>query len=279
MKIAYFDCFSGISGDMCLGALVAAGVPLEKIREGLASLPVEGYNLHAEKVLRSGISAVNVYVEITEKNQPERHLNDILEIIESSSLPPNVIEKSAAAFKRLAAAESLVHGVSVEKVHFHEVGAVDAIVDVVGTVLGLHILGVERVYASPLPLGRGFVECAHGVLPLPTPATLEILKGSLVYGVNVESELVTPTGAALITSLAGEMTALPPMRIENIGYGAGKRILERPNLLRLVVGTLATESGKEYTCRERVNGEGAGDHSHVGEGRCHYHHIAREARL
>ncbi len=269
MKIAYFDCFSGISGDMCLGALISAGVSLERLKEGLAGLPLKGYSLRVENVQRCGIAAADVYVEVDENDQPFRHLGDILEIINAGSLPADVAAKSTAVFKRLASAEAAVHGTGIEKVHFHEVGAVDAIVDVVGTVLGLHYLEVEKVYASPLPLGRGFVECAHGVLPLPAPATLEILKDSRlrVYGIELLNELVTPTGAALIATLAEGADVLPPMRIERVGYGAGKRAAQKiPNLLRLIVGEPASINGTE----NRRLGSGRGGHYH------HHHHTDGE---
>lgn len=272
MKIAYFDCFSGISGDMCLGALVSAGVPLEWLKEELAGLPLKGYNLRVQHVQRCGIAAVDVYVEVDENDQPFRHLGDILEIISAGSLPADVVTKSTAVFKRLASAEAAVHGTVIEKVHFHEVGAVDAIVDVVGTVLGLHYLEVEKVYASPLPLGRGFVECAHGVLPLPAPAALEILKGSrlLVYGVEHKNELVTPTGAALVATLAEESDVLPCMRVERVGYGAGKRASQAiPNLLRIIVGEPAGQIANE----NRRTGHGHGQNHH------HHHRTGSESEI
>lgn len=239
MKIAYFDCFSGISGDMCLGALAGAGVDWDWLNGELAKLPVEGYGMRMEKVTHNGISATNVFVDLLEVEQPERHLADIFQIIDDSLLPVEVKEKSKAVFGRLAAAEAAVHCTTPDHVHFHEVGAVDAIVDVVGTVLGLGMLGADRIYASPLPVGKGFVRCSHGIIPLPAPATLEILRGVPVYGAEIEGELVTPTGAALIATLAEAFTGLPPLVIEKTGYGAGKRKMERPNLLRLIVGEAA----------------------------------------
>ncbi len=216
MKIAYFDCFSGISGDMCLGALAGAGVDWDWLKGELAKLPVEGYGMRMEKVTHNGISATNVFVDLLEVEQPERHLADIFQIIDDSLLPVEVKEKSKAVFGRLAAAEAAVHCTTPDHVHFHEVGAVDAIVDVVGTVLGLGMLGADRI-----------------------PATLEILRGVPVYGAEIEGELVTPTGAALIATLAEAFTGLPPLVIEKTGYGAGKRKMERPNLLRLIVGEAA----------------------------------------
>lgn len=236
MKIAYFDCFSGISGDMCLGALISAGVDFDLLKEELAKLPVEGYNLYWETVKRNGITAVNVFVDLLEVNQPERRLADIQQIIDNSALPEEVKEKSKAVFNRLAVAEAAVHDTTLDHIHFHEVGAVDAIVDVVGTVLGLSLLGVDKVYASPLPMGKGFIKCMHGIIPSPAPATLEILQDVPIYGAGIEGELVTPTGAALISVLADAFIDLPALIVEKVGYGAGKKVMEPPNLLRLILG-------------------------------------------
>jgi uncharacterized protein (TIGR00299 family) protein len=237
MRIAYFDCFSGISGDMCLGALVNAGVDFAQLKEELAKLPVEGYNLHWEKVNRNGITAANVFVDLLEIKQPQRRLADILKIIDSSALLEEVKEKSKAVFCRLAVAEAAVHGTTVDQVHFHEVGAVDAIVDIVGTVLGLHLLGAKKVYASPLPMGKGFIKCMHGIMPSPAPATLEVLRDVPIYGTGIEGELVTPTGAALISVLADDFINLPQLTVKMVGYGSGKKNTgKHPNLLRLILG-------------------------------------------
>jgi uncharacterized protein (TIGR00299 family) protein len=242
MKIAYFDCFSGISGDMCLGALVSAGVDFDRLKEELSRLPVGGYDLSWETVKRNGIAAASVRVKLLEVDQPERRLADIIRIIDSSTLPEKVKVKSRDVFTRLVEAESAVHGTTSDQIHFHEVGAVDAIVDVVGTVLGLYLLEVDKVYASPLPMGKGLIKCMHGVIPSPAPATLEVLLGAPVYGTGIEGELVTPTGAALLTSLAVAFIDLPALTIKKVGYGAGKRIMEHPNLLRLILGE-ACEAG------------------------------------
>jgi len=242
MKTAYFDCFSGISGDMCLGALIDAGVDFDAWRQMLGALPVDGYALRRERVLRSGISAASVYVDLTSA-QPERGLLEINQIIDSGALPDQVKASGKAVFENLARAEAKIHATTPEKIHFHEVGAVDAIIDVVGTVLGLHMLGVDRVLVSPLPMGRGFVRCAHGVMPSPAPAALGILAdGQIpVYGVDADMELVTPTGAALAATLSSGCGALPLMRVKQVGYGAGKREYSRPNLLRLIIGEQADE--------------------------------------
>jgi uncharacterized protein (TIGR00299 family) protein len=260
MKIAYFDCFSGISGDMCLGALVSAGVNFDHLKEELSSLPVGGYDLSWEKVRRNGIAAASVRVKLLEVNQPERRLADIISIIDGSGLPEKVKAKSRDVFTRLAEAEAAVHGTTSDQIHFHEVGAVDAIVDVVGTIFGLHLLEVDKVYASPLPMGRGFVQCLHGVIPSPAPATLEILRGVPVYGTGIKEELVTPTGAALLASLAGAFIELPALTIEKVGYGAGKRIMKHPNLLRLILGEV---------CEAGVPGP---VHFHGGHERAHRRH-------
>lgn len=236
MRLAYFDCFSGISGDMCLGALVSAGVDFEAMRDELLKLPVEGYDIRRERVKRNGISAVNIYVDLLETNQPERRLAGIDQIIDGSSLPEDVKIKSKEVFQRLARAEAAVHDTTPGHIHFHEVGAVDAIVDVVGTVLGLRLLEVEKVYASPLPVGKGFIKCMHGIIPSPAPATLELLRDIPVYGAGFEGELVTPTGAALISVLAEQFIDFPAMTVRKVGYGSGKKVTRHPNLLRLVVG-------------------------------------------
>ncbi len=239
MKIAYFDCFSGISGDMILGTLVDAGLEIERLKAELARLTFSGYTpgytLKAETVRRRGLRGTHVEVEVSEEGV-ERHLHEVEEIIEGSDLPDEVKARSLAIFRRLAEAEARVHGIPVERVHFHEVGAMDAIIDVVGAAVGLWLLGIERVYASPVHVGRGTVECAHGTLPVPAPATQELLRGVPIYGRDVEAELVTPTGAAILTTLVEEFGAAPPMKVEHVGYGAGSRDLPLPNLLRVSIG-------------------------------------------
>jgi uncharacterized protein (TIGR00299 family) protein len=236
MKLAYFDCFSGISGDMVLGAMVSLGVPLEWLRAELASLSVAGYSLSSEKVSRHGIQAIQVGVHIEETHH-HRTFRTIADLIDKCSLSERVREKSLAIFDRIAAAEASVHGIAKEEVHFHEVGSVDAIVDVVGACLCFEYLGIEKVVASPLPLGGGFVKCRHGTLPVPAPATLQIVKGIPVYAGPVEKEMVTPTGAAIIAEFASSFALLPTMHIDEIGYGAGTRQLDlQPNLLRVIVG-------------------------------------------
>jgi uncharacterized protein (TIGR00299 family) protein len=243
--IAYFDCFSGISGNMVLGALLDAGLELERLEAELARLPISGYKLKVEEVKRCGMKGTHVAVEVSEHGV-ERHLHHIEEIITGSGLPDTVQQRGLAIFRRLAQAEAKVHGAPVESIHFHEVGAMDAIVDVMGAAIGLWLLGAEKAYASPVHVGRGTVKCAHGVLPVPAPATLELLQGAPIYGRDVDAELVTPTGAAILTTVAESFGETPLMRVKQIGYGAGTRELPIPNLLRLSIGeTDSAEEGYE----------------------------------
>lgn len=243
MTIAYFDCFSGISGNMILGSLLDAGLALDDLQSELGRLDVSGYTVRAETVNRHGLRGTHVTVEVTEHG-PHRHLHDIEAIIVTSDLSEAIRERSMAVFNRLAHAEAKVHGEPLSHVHFHEVGALDAIVDVVGAVIGFDLLGVDRIYASPVHLGRGTVRCAHGIMPVPAPATAELLKGVPTYGRDVDAELVTPTGAAILTTLAEGYGGAPPMAIERIGYGAGTRDLAQPNLLRVSIGE-ADEKGAD----------------------------------
>ena len=235
MKIAYFDCFAGISGDMTVGALIAAGASVETLREGLSRLPVSGYEMQVESIKKKGIASTDVTVKVAE-HQHARHLGDIETIIQSSSLSDAVKDKSLRVFRKLAEAEAKVHGCPVDHVHFHEVGAVDAIVDIVGSAICLESLGIDRIEASPLPMPHGFVESAHGKFPLPAPATVELLTGFPVRGVEVEGELVTPTGAAILAALASSFGPAPDFRLASVGYGAGKREQEFPNVLRVMIG-------------------------------------------
>ena len=242
-KSLYFDCYSGISGDMALGALLDLGLDLEELRNMLGSLELKGYCLKSEKVTRRGIAGTRVIVDLDNATPVERNLPAILKLIEISELPIQVIEDSSNIFKNLAQAEAKIHGVPVEKVHFHEVGAVDAIVDIVGTAAALYLLGVEKVFCSPLPLGRGEVKTAHGKLPLPAPATLELLamRKVPVEGRDCDFELVTPTGAALVTTLASSFEHLPDITVEKVGYGAGTIDPGYPNYLRAIMGKIDNE--------------------------------------
>ena len=237
MTFAYFDCFSGISGDMTLGALVDAGVSIDVLRSELEKLDLPGYEITALKVMRSGISATKVHVCVEEKEQPARHLSDIRAIIEASTLSPTIKLKSIRIFERLADAEAKVHGTTPDKVHFHEVGAVDAIVDIVGSVIGFEKLGITAMSASPVNLGSGTIKTSHGILPVPAPATAELLKDIPSYGSSIPFELTTPTGAVILSSLASSFGPMPRMKIACIAYGAGGRDIEgQPNALRLMIG-------------------------------------------
>jgi uncharacterized protein (TIGR00299 family) protein len=248
MTFAYFDCFSGISGDMTLGALVDAGVSIDALRAELEKLGLPGYAIKAEKVKRSGIAATKAHVLLDGKQQPPRRLSDIRDIIEASALPLSVQQKSLAIFSRLARAEAKVHGTTVDKVHFHEVGAVDALVDIVGSVIGLELLGVTGIAASAVNVGSGTVETAHGLLPIPAPATAEMLAGIPFYQSTTMFELTTPTGAAIISTLGTSFGRLQQMKVDRIAYGAGdKEFPERPNVLRLMIGERTAEYGEDVS--------------------------------
>ncbi|HEY7350301.1 MAG TPA: nickel pincer cofactor biosynthesis protein LarC [Ktedonobacterales bacterium] len=236
MTLAYLDCFSGMSGDMFLGALLDAGLSFERLQAGLAALRLEGYRLVLEPYADKGIHGKRFSVQPLETPQPERHLSEIRQIITASQLPQAVQQHALAIFQALGEAEAQVHGVSVESVHFHEVGAVDALVDIVGAAIGLHELGVEHVYASPLPLTTGQVETSHGLLPVPAPATLELLRqvGAPWTPRAAEGELVTPTAAAILATYARFET--PAMVIRQVGYGFGRKRLPWANCLRLCLG-------------------------------------------
>lgn len=242
MKIAYLDCFSGVSGDMLLGAFIDLGLPLERLNGGLSGLGLgDEIRLEAAKAEKCGIfgTKLNVIVEEHHHEQHDhnhRHLGDIVEMISGSGLDDWVIAKSIEIFEKIAEAEGKVHNVSADSVHFHEVGAVDSIVDVVGTVLSVRLMEIGSIYSSPLPMGRGFVNTAHGTVPLPAPATAELLKGIPVYWVESEKELVTPTGAAILSVLTHEFGHFPPVRLEGVGYGCGSQNRNVPNMVRIFTG-------------------------------------------
>ncbi|MEO1495918.1 MAG: nickel pincer cofactor biosynthesis protein LarC [Planctomycetota bacterium] len=239
MRIAYLDCASGISGDMTLGALVDAGVDLAAIQGGVDSLGLPSCRLVASQVKKKGFRATQVVVE-HEPEHAHRHLSDVTRMIDGSTLTPKQRELATAIFTRLGEAEAKAHGTTIEKVHFHEVGAVDSIADIVGSAIGWDLLGVDAVYASPIPTGTGFVQIAHGRCAIPAPATAELLTGvplaEFPEDKPVVGELTTPTGAAIVKTLAKSYGPLPAMTIEQIGYGAGQKDFDHPNLLRLVVG-------------------------------------------
>ncbi|MBI1872648.1 MAG: nickel pincer cofactor biosynthesis protein LarC [Acidobacteria bacterium] len=262
--ILYFDCFSGASGDMVLGALLDAGLPIDELRRALGSLPLAGVDIDAERVSRGGVAATKFRVLDGSAHgadhdrgdrhpdhqqqhdqhhahhtghQPQRQLREILELVDRSALSLRAKDRAGRLFRRLAEVEAAIHQMPVEQVHLHEVGALDSIVDIVGAVHGLEWFGVDRMLASPLNVGGGTVKTAHGVLPVPAPATLRLLEGMPIYSTGVSAELVTPTGALLIGEYAQSFGPIPPMRVRAIGYGAGDRDLgDRPNLLRVLVG-------------------------------------------
>jgi uncharacterized protein (TIGR00299 family) protein len=235
MTIAYFDCFSGIAGDMILGALLDLGVDERVFKKELKKLPLPGYNIFVKHVESNHITATDVTVIISE-DQHHRSLSEILDLIRRSTLHDSIKTLSQTIFIHLGKAEAKIHNIDVEDVHFHEVGAVDSIVDIVGSVIGITLLNIDKIICSPLPLGHGFVSCEHGLLPLPAPATVELLKGVPVYSVDRKQETVTPTGAAVITTIAHSFGEMPLMKISKIGYGSGKIPSSYPSLLRVFLG-------------------------------------------
>ena len=272
LTIAYFDCPTGIAGDMCLGALVDAGVPLDYIDQHLKSLGIfHEYNLSAETVHRNGQRATKVHVHLTDappddheaysydeghsyefshhESQRVRHLPDIKTLIQAAALPTQAADWSLAIFQKLAEAEGAVHGVSPERVHFHEVGATDAIVDIVGTCLGLDYLGIKQLYYSALPIGGGTIKAAHGILPAPAPAVLKLweMRQVPIYSNGINRELVTPTGAAIATTLATQFGPPPPMYLHRVGLGAGSREFPIPNILRLWLGRESSQLNRAVT--------------------------------
>ena len=235
--ILYVDMFSGISGDMFLGALVDLGTPVDWLTRKLETV-FKGFEIEAATVYPHHLRAIDIVVTATEDQPSHRHYTDIKTMIEKSPLPDGVKKNSLDAFEKIAMAESKIHGQDIETVHFHEVGAIDSLVDIIGTFLCVDYLGITKVYASRVPLGSGSVECAHGQIPVPVPATLAILKDTPVTSSDAATEIVTPTGAALITTLCSDFGTMPLMTIDRVGYGAGKRKTgaKRPNLLRILAG-------------------------------------------
>jgi uncharacterized protein (TIGR00299 family) protein len=245
LKTLYFDCAAGASGDMILGALVGAGADPAKLVDQLRLLGVENYQVSFTKVDRCNLSATRANVE-TGHEHSHRHLADLLRIIDDSNLNTAVKNRASLVFTLLAEAESEVHNVPVERIHFHEVGALDAIIDVVGACIGFEMLGIERFVCSPLHVGSGTVEIAHGRFPIPPPAVVSLLRGAPIYSTEVKGELVTPTGAAIIKAVTQEFGPLPPMVVSSIGYGAGSReYKDFPNALRIVIGDLIGESSDQ----------------------------------
>jgi len=239
MRILYFDCFAGVSGDMIVGALLDLGADFDALKRELSSLAIGSYGTNIRRVERSGISATKFDVEVDLSDQPARTLADIRSIILESSLSEITKQRSLAVFERLADAEAKVHGTTRNEIHFHEVGAVDSIVDIVAAMIGFEMLGVDRFYCSPLRVGRGVIEADHGRLPVPAPATAELLKGVPIYAGDLEGEFVTPTGAAIVATLCEVFGHLPEMKVSGIGYGAGSRDPNGlPNVLRLMLAEM-----------------------------------------
>jgi len=247
MRTLYFDCFAGASGNMILGALIAAGVDVEVLKFELRKLNVSNFELEVETIDRSGISSTHVAVRVPDE-QVHRHLQTIEKMIDESNLSEKVKRNSKAIFRRLAEAEAKVHGIEIEKVHFHEVGALDAIIDVVGSCIAFELLGIERFVCSKIHVGSGFVKTAHGKFPVPPPAVAELLKGVPIYSTEVEGELITPTGAAIISMFCDSYGALSEMSVEQTGYGAGTRAYQRfPNALRVFIGETVLDGQKSAT--------------------------------
>ena len=237
MKIAYLDCFSGVSGDMIVGSLLDSGLPIEELDRAIAGLNFNGYKITAKKEERNNIFGTRFLVSIQQKHQKTRSFKDIRDILKKSDLPPTIIERCIPVFEKLAITEGEIHNISPDEVHFHELGAVDSIIDIVATVVGINLLGIEKLFVSSIPVGTGITKSAHGNIPLPSPATIALLKGIPIYDGGQDVELVTPTGAALIASLCSSFGPLPPVVVERIGYGVGSRVLkDRPNLLRILIG-------------------------------------------
>jgi uncharacterized protein (TIGR00299 family) protein len=258
-RILYFDCFSGISGDMVIGALLDAGLPFEDLKRALGSLAVSGYDVTTARVLRAGVSATKFNVHEHghdgaphgHDHAPHRHLTSIFSLIDQSALSPAGRDKAKALFQRLAEVEASIHQMPVEKVHLHEVGALDSIIDIVGAVFALEWVGADRIVCSPLNVGSGTVRSAHGLLPVPAPATVTLLGDAPIYSGPVQKELVTPTGALIATAYASSFGAIPPMAVERVGYGAGERDNpDTPNVLRVLIGRAADRPGNDIA--ERV---------------------------
>lgn len=266
MKTAYFDCIAGASGDMILGALVDAGLPLETLKARLDALHLVDFDLRARRVAKNAFTATKVDVIVVD-NVPERRLGDIIRVVTESDLDPKIKEKATVIFRKIGAAEAGIHGTSLDEVHLHELGGVDTIVDVVGALVGLDALGIERVVVSPIPLGRGFIKGAHGQIPLPAPATVALLKGVPIVGSPLQAETVTPTGAALLSSLANDFGPIPPMELDAIGYGAGNRDFAIPNVIRLLIGESLERAAGPHA---HTHGDHSHDHAH-GHSDAHTH--------
>lgn len=250
-KAAYFDCFSGISGDMILGAFIDAGLEPERLNAELHKMDLGDWELSARKVMKQHLSATQVEIS-SSAAQRYRHLKDLNAAVDNADLAVPVRELARSAFLKIATAEAQVHQQPLEKVHFHEVGALDTIIDVVGAMVAVNLLGIQRIYSSPINVGSGFVSFSHGTFPVPAPATVELLKGVPIYSTDSQAELATPTGAAIITTLAGRFGDMPALKVAKIGYGAGQKDLPQPNVLRIFIGEERSSSlaGEEVAVLE-----------------------------
>jgi uncharacterized protein (TIGR00299 family) protein len=269
VRIAYFDCFAGASGNMILGSLIDAGLPLGLLERELQKLPVKGWSLKARPVHKHGLGALYLDVAVAGEDGRAPHgshhhegiahrkLADVLGILRAAGFSKHVEDQARGIYVRLGQAEARVHRVPLEEIAFHEVGQVDAIIDIAGAVIALDALGVERVFCSALPCGRGTIASAHGTLPSPAPATLELLRGAPTYAIDIDCELVTPTGAAILTEIAG-FAERPPMRLESIGYGSGRSDFPFPNVLRVMIGETGAAPGADGPGDKRA-GDAAGD--------------------
>ncbi|HNW27361.1 MAG TPA: nickel pincer cofactor biosynthesis protein LarC [Spirochaetota bacterium] len=252
MKIAYFDCFSGVSGDMVLGALIDAGADFEALKKILSTIPVSGYVLSAEKVLKNGIAGTRFTVTAS-GSEKERHLSDILTLIGASSLPERAKQWAGDIFRLIGGVEAEIHGKSIEEIHFHEIGAVDSIIDIAGACAALDMMGIDAVHCSRINVGGGIVKTGHGMLPVPAPATAKLLAGSPVYSSGLEAELATPTGAAIMKYFSKSFGPLPDMTVRNVGYGAGMMDLPVPNLLRVYIGEDSAREGYDTVLSLETN--------------------------
>ncbi len=242
MKILYLDCFAGIAGDMLLGSLLDAGADLDAVKKGISSLDIDEYTFETGKGSSHGIAATYVHIRNT-GDQPHRHLQDILNLIDKGDLNERVKKKAHQVFRRLAEAEAKVHGTTPEHIHFHEVGAIDSICDIVGNLIALETLNPDQIICSPLPVTSGTIRCEHGLIPVPAPATLELIVGVPTRKLDIEGELVTPTGAVLATTLAHSFSSFPAMTVKQVGYGMGTRDYGFPNVLRAILGESSDPAG------------------------------------
>ena len=276
MKLLYLDCFSGISGDMTLGALVDAGADRHYIEEELRKIHIEPFTLEWKRVNKRGISALKMEVLLDPSTPPKqhRHYSEIVDMIHRAGFNERVVQLSLSVFEKIGMAEAKIHNIPIERVHFHEVGAIDSIVDVIGAALAIDSLNIEKIVSSAVPLGSGTVHCDHGIYPVPAPATLEMMRGLPIAPAAYSLEMTTPTGAGIISGLVNEFAkGLPPMIVETIGYGAGTRDLpEQPNVLRVVVGEADPYANKWQVHHEKIHHEHAHQHHSHHDEHHHHHH-------